>query len=161
VIGKPKLRRAILEQVICGEAGHRSIASLAVAAYTGGTHSPAAPVAKEGVVMIPMAVVGDPGNPSVGVIQTFGGPKGQFVDPPANKGNTGIYKSCSDAPAAPPPCLTVGGVSYTYGIGEFDITVSQYVTFLNTVDPRGKNLHDLYNDDMSPTVWPKYGSVRY
>jgi hypothetical protein len=137
-------------------------ASLAVAACTGGGHTPAASVAAQGgVVTIPMAVVGDPGNPSVGVVQTFGGPKGQFVDPPANKGNTGIYKNCSDAPAAPPPCLTVGGVSYTYGIGEFDVTVSQYVTFLNTVDPRGKNLHDLYNDDMSPTLWPKYGSVRY
>jgi hypothetical protein len=105
-----------------------------------------------------MAMVGDPGNPSVGVVQTFGGPKGDFVDPPKN---TGIYKNCSDAPKAPPPCLTVGGVGYTYGIGEFEITVSQYVTFLNTADPRGKNLHQLYNDDMSPTVWPKYGSIRY
>src|SRR5437879_3097578 len=118
-------------------------ASLAVAACTGGGHNPAASVvAKRGVVTVPMAMVGDPGNPSVGVVQTFGGPKGQFVDPPKN---TGIYKNCSDAPAAPPPCLTVGGVSYTYGIGEFEITVSQYVTFLNTADPRGKNLHDLYN----------------
>jgi formylglycine-generating enzyme required for sulfatase activity len=110
-----------------------------------------------------MATVGDPGNPSVGVIQSFGGPKGDFVDPPQNKGlkDTGIYKKCSEAPAAPPPCLTVGGVGYTYGIGEFATTVSQYVTFLNTADPNGKNLHDLYNDDMSPTIWPKYGSVRY
>jgi hypothetical protein len=136
-------------------------ASLAVTVCTGRTHNSPRQVGKRGVVTITMAMVGDPGNPSVGVVQTFGGPKGQFVDPPENKGNTGIYKNCSDAPAAPPPCLTVGGVSYTYGIGEFDITVSQYVTFLNTVDPRGKNLHDLYNDDMSPTVWPKYGSVRY
>ena len=118
-------------------------------------------VPKRGMVSITMALVGDPGNPSVGVIQTFGGPKGQFVDPPANKGSTGIYKSCTDAPAAPPSCLTVGQVNYKYGIGEFDVTVSQYVTFLNTVDPRGKNLHQLYNDDMDPTVWPKYGSVRY
>jgi len=118
-------------------------------------------VGKRGVITITMAIVGDPGNPSVGVVQTFGGPKGDFVDPPENKGSTGIYKSCSDAPPAPPPCLTVGGLNYTYGIGEFDVTVGQYVTFLNTVDPRGKNLHDLYNDDMSPTVWPMYGSVRY
>jgi hypothetical protein len=87
-------------------------------------------------IAIAMAMVGDPGNPSVGVIQTFGRPKGQFVDPP---GNTGIYKTCSDTPKAPPPCLTVGGVGYMYGIGEFDVTVSQYVTFLNTVDPRGRN----------------------
>ena len=121
----------------------------------------ASPVPQRDVVTITMAVVGDPGNPSVGVVQTFGGPKGDFVDPPQNRGSTGIYKSCADAPKAPPPCLTVGQVNYTYGIGKFDVTVSQYVTFLNTVDPRGKNLHELYNDDMSPTVWPEYGSVRY
>ncbi len=124
-----------------------------------GSGSAVASVARGGVVTIPMAIVGDPGNPSVGVIQTFGGPKGQFVDPPENKGNTGIYKTCGDAPAAPPPCLTVGGVGYTYGIGEFDVTVSQYVTFLNTVDPRGRNTLQLYFDDMSPTAWPQYGSV--
>jgi hypothetical protein len=108
-----------------------------------------------------MAMVGDPGNHSVGVIQSFGGPPGHFVDPPVTPKDTGIYKSCSDAPAAPPPCLTVGRVNYKYGIGEFDITVSQYVTFLNTVDPRGRNALQLYFDDMSPTAWPKYGSVGY
>jgi hypothetical protein len=111
-----------------------------------------------GVVTIRMAAVGDPGNPSVGVVQTFGGPKGQFVDPPKN---TGIYANCSEAPAAPPPCITVGQVGYEYGIGELEVTVSQYVTFLNTVDREGKNLHDLYIDNMSPTVWPQYGSVTY
>ena len=90
------------------------IAGLAVAACTSGTHNPPPAVTKGGVVTIQMAMVGDPGNPSVGVIQTFGGPKGDFVDPPKN---TGIYKNCSDAPKAPPPCQTVGGVGYTYGIG--------------------------------------------
>jgi hypothetical protein len=53
------------------------------------------------------------------------------------------------------------GVSYTYGIGEFDVTVSQYVTFLNTVDPRGRNTLQLYFDDMSPTTWPQSGPVSY
>jgi formylglycine-generating enzyme required for sulfatase activity len=114
-----------------------------------------------GTVTITMATVGDPGNPSVGVVQTFGGPKGQFVEPPANAGSTGIYKSCSDAPSTAPSCLTVGGVDYTYGIGEFDVTVSQYVTFLNTVDPNGNNPHELYFEHMSPTAWPKYGSIRF
>ncbi|MSO40387.1 MAG: flavodoxin family protein [Solirubrobacterales bacterium] len=72
---------------------------------------------------IETATVGDPGNPSVGVVQTFGGPKGEFVDPP--KG-TGIYKTCGDAPAAPPPCITVGAVKDTFGIGEFEITDERY-----------------------------------
>ena len=40
-----------------------------------------------GEVTIRMATVGDPGNPSVGVVQTFGGPNGQFVDPPKNTGH--------------------------------------------------------------------------
>jgi hypothetical protein len=111
-----------------------------------------------GEITIAMAPVGDTSNPAVGVIQTFGGPKGQFVDPPTG---TGIYPTCSEAPAAPPPCLTVGAVNYDYGIGEFEVTVSQYVTFLNSVDQDGKNLHDLYFDHMSPTVWPMYGSVSY
>ena len=60
------------------------------------------------------------------MIQTFGGPQGQFVDPPEG---TGIYATCDDAPVAPPPCLTVGEVDYEYGIGEYEVTVSQYVTF--------------------------------
>ncbi|MGP0032941.1 MAG: hypothetical protein ACLPVF_20850 [Acidimicrobiales bacterium] len=121
---------------------------------------------KRGVVTIAMAMVGDPGNPSVGVLQTFattrGFTKGNVVSPPENTGSTGIYKSCAVAPVpAGFSCLTVGGVNYTYGIGEFDVTVSQYVTFLNTVDPRGRNALDLYFDDMNPVNWPQYGSVRY
>ena len=119
------------------------------------------PVSKRGVVTIPMAVVGDPGNPSVGVVQTFSGPKGDFVDPPKPPKETGIYKSCSEAPKTPLSCLTVGGVSYQFGVGEFAVTVSQYVKFLNTVDARGKNLHKLYFDEMSPTIWPRYGSISY
>jgi hypothetical protein len=122
------------------------------------TSSSSGRVGKLGVVTIQIATVGDPGNPSVGVVQSFGGPKGKFVDPPKN---TGIYKNCTAAPKAPPPCLTVGGVSYSYGIGEFETTVSQYVTFLNTVDPHGTNRLQLYFDDMSPTNWPRYGSIRF
>ena len=116
------------------------------------------PVEDRGVVTIRMAVVGEPGNPSVGVIQTFGGPPGNWVQPP--KG-TGIYKTCDDAPATQTSCLTVGSVDYEYGIGEYETTVSQYVTFLNTADPNGRNLRQLYIDNMSPTVWPQYGAISY
>jgi formylglycine-generating enzyme required for sulfatase activity len=109
-----------------------------------------------------MAIVGDPGNPSVGVWQVFKtvGTSGAGVTLPPNN-STGIYKSCADAPASAPSCLTVGGVKDTFGIGEFQITVSQYVTFLNTADPDGKNLRQLYEDHMNPTVWPKYGAIAY
>jgi hypothetical protein len=124
--------------------------------------SSALPIAKRGVVTIPMATVGDPGNPSVGVWQVFKtfGASGAGVTLPPDNG-TGIYKNCDAAPASAPSCLTVGGVEDTYGIGEFEITVSQYVTFLNTVDPDGKNLRQLYEDHMDPTAWPKYGSIAY
>ncbi len=115
------------------------------------------PEAKRSVLTIRTVTVGDPGNPSVGVVSAFGA-QGDFVNPPANGG---IYKSCSDAPPGPTNCLTVGGVDDTYEIGELEVTVNQYVAFLNTVDPDGTNPHDVYFDSMSPTVWPKYGSVRY
>src|SRR6478752_4947376 len=109
-----------------------------------------------------MEKVGDPGNQSVGVWQVFQAGRGwraRLTLPPNHY--TGIYKSCDDAPASAPSCLTVGGVKSTYGIGEFQITVSQYVSFLNTADPDGKNLRQLYEDHMNPTVWPKYGSIGY
>jgi hypothetical protein len=134
---------------------------VALSVYGSQSGATATSVPKRGVVTITMAMVGDPGNPSVGVVQSFGGPKDNFVEPPENTGSTGIYKTCADAPSSAPSCLTVGGVSYKYGIAEFDTTVAQYVTFLNTVDPRGRNALQLYFDDMSPTNWPKYGSISY
>jgi hypothetical protein len=118
----------------------------------------AANAASGATITIDMASVGDPGNPSVGVVQTFGLSNGTAARLPAG---TGIYANCSQAPTDAPSCLTVGAVSYTYGIGEFETTVSQYVAFLNTVDREGKNRRGLYFDNMSPTVWPQYGSVRY
>jgi formylglycine-generating enzyme required for sulfatase activity len=142
----------------CGSSSKSS----ATTASTATTSSASLPVAKRGVVTIPTAIVGDPGNPSVGVWQVFKtvGASGAGVTLPPNN-STGIYKSCSDAPGSAPSCLTVGGVKDTYGIGEFEITVSQYVTFLNTADPDGKNLRQLYEDHMNPTVWPKYGSIGF
>lgn len=115
---------------------------------------------KRGVITIQTATVGDPGNPSVGVVQTFktAGTPGPGVILPAG---TGIYPTCADAPANAPSCLTVGGVKKTFGIGEFEVTVSQYVTFLNTVDPVGKNLRQLYEDNMNSKVWPQYGPIGY
>ena len=109
---------------------------------------------------IRMAKVGDPGNHSVGVWQvfkTFGTSGAGTTLPPG----TGIYPSCDDAPASAPSCLTVGAVDYEYGIGEYEVTVDQYVTFLNTVDPEGRNEHELYLDNMSPTVWAQYGSISF
>jgi formylglycine-generating enzyme required for sulfatase activity len=129
---------------------------------TGTTSSSAPSVVPAGEVTIPMAVVGDPGNPSVGVWQVFktlGTSDASVTLPPDN--STGIYPTCADAPSTAPSCLTVGAVADTYGIGEFEITVDQYVTFLNTVDPDGKNLRKLYEDNMNSKVWPRYGPINY
>ncbi|MDA1008900.1 MAG: hypothetical protein O2800_07890 [Planctomycetota bacterium] len=54
----------------------------------------------------------------------------------------------------------VGAVSYDYEIGRFEVTVNQWVSFLNTVDPSGANVRGLWDVAMSPDTDPKYGSVR-
>ncbi len=56
-------------------------------------------------------------------------------------------------------CMKVGRVGYKYGIAETELTVAQWVTFLNTVDPKGRNKHHLWDAAQSSRVWPKYGSV--
>lgn len=56
-------------------------------------------------------------------------------------------------------CMSVGSVAYKYQIAETELTVSQWVTFLNVVDPGGKNKHHLWDAAQSSRVWPKYGSV--
>jgi|GEM_PF-413552 len=56
-------------------------------------------------------------------------------------------------------CMSVGRVGYKYRIAETELTVAQWVTFLNTVDPRGRNRHRLWDAAQSSRVWPKYGSV--
>lgn len=56
-------------------------------------------------------------------------------------------------------CMGVGSVPYTFDIGEVEITTSQWVSFLNTVDPTGANAHHLWDVAESAAVWPKYGSI--
>ncbi|HXS48124.1 MAG TPA: hypothetical protein VN756_11775 [Solirubrobacterales bacterium] len=89
--------------------------------------------------------VGAPGNPSVGIVP--------FAD--------AIYPSCAEAPQTGPACQEVGGVGYRYGIGQLEVTVSQWVAFLNTVDPAGRNRHHLYSADESSSTWPKYGQIDF
>ena len=101
------------------------------------------PTSSPGVVTIPMVEVTKPGNASVG-IKPF---------------KPGFYQDCSAAPSGLPHCLTVGSVGHPYMIGELETTVAQYVSFLNTVDPRGTNHYKLWVSNMSPSTWPKYGSI--
>ncbi len=51
-----------------------------------------------------------------------------------------------------------GAVSYSYSIGAYEVTNSQYVEFLNAKDPDGTSPLELYNSDMS---YPFYGGIAY
>jgi hypothetical protein len=91
--------------------------------------------------------IGSPNNPAVGVVP--------FTD--------GIYKTCAEAPAPKgpraPACMEVGGVAYSYGIGELEVTVAQWVAFLNTVDPMGTDRLELWSEDESGREWPRFGQI--
>lgn len=41
-----------------------------------------------------------------------------------------------------------GSVSYTYNIGKYEVTNSQYSSFLNAADPTGANANGIYNANM-------------
>src|SRR5689334_2472307 len=81
--------------------------------------------AKRATVNFKTVAVGARGNPSVGIVP--------FSD--------AIYQSCNGAPSG---CITVGGVDYGYRIGRLEVTVKQWVKFLNTVDPDGNAKRGLY-----------------
>jgi formylglycine-generating enzyme required for sulfatase activity len=88
-----------------------------------------------------------PGNPAVGIVP--------FTD--------AIYKSCGEAPEPKGPrapvCQMVGGVGYQFGVAKLEVTVGQWVAFLNTVDPSGNNRHRLYSETESGAEWPRFGQV--
>jgi hypothetical protein len=105
--------------------------------------SVAAASSKRAVVTVRTVEVGDRGNPSVGIVP--------FTD--------AVYQSCADAPQTSPPCQPVGGVNYAYRIGQLEVTVEQWVAFLNTVEPDGIDTHGLYDRTEGSSGWPKYGQI--
>lgn len=120
-----------------------ALAVMTVPALAGSSLAAAAP--PPAVLTLKTVTVGAPGNPAVGVVP--------FTD--------ALYRSCKEAPESSKECLMVGGVKYGYGIGRLEITVAQWVAFLNTVDPMGKNRHHLYSSTESSTAWPKYGQINF
>ncbi len=100
---------------------------------------------KGAVLNFKTVTIGAPGNPSVGIVP--------FTD--------AIYRSCSEVSQSEKECLTVGGVDYGYGLGQLEVTVKQWVAFLNTVDPLGRNRHHLYSSTESPSAWPKFGQIGF
>ena len=110
---------------------------------------PSTPVAAPAVLTFRTMDVGSPGNPAVGIVP--------FTN--------AIYKDCSTAPAPSgpraPECIEVGSVGYEYGIGEIEVTVGQWVDFLNTVDPSGTNRLKLYSETESGMEWPRFGQIDF
>jgi formylglycine-generating enzyme required for sulfatase activity len=98
---------------------------------------------RRAVVAVSTVEVGAPGNPSVAIVP--------FTD--------AIYESCADAPTGKAACQTLGGVGYRYGIGRLEVTVKQWVAFLNTADPSGRDRHDLYDATESGSAWPRFGQI--
>lgn len=124
-----------------------ALALAAFVALSAPAVSAAAP--KPAVLTFKTAKIGAAGNPAVGIVP--------FTD--------AIYRSCSEAPAPKGPrapvCQMVGGVKYGYGVAQLEVTVEQWVAFLNTVDPAGKNRHKLYSSNESSTAWPRFGSIDF
>ncbi len=122
---------------------HAMLGSSAAAA--GSRSSDQAAHGRGAVITVTTAKVGAPGNPAVGVVP--------FTD--------AVYRTCTDAPPTSSDCLMVGAVRDPYEIGQLEVTVGEWVAFLNTVDPAGRDPHGLYDRTESSSAWPKYGSVNF
>lgn len=120
-----------------------ALVALAVTAFLLSAPTGARAADRRAVVTLTTVDVGAPRNASVAVVP--------FTD--------AIYQSCADAPQTRAGCQTLGGVGYRYGIGRLEITVGQWVAFLNTVDPSGRDRHRLYDATESSSAWPKYGQI--
>ena len=102
------------------------------------------------VVSVRTVAIDSPGNKSVSIVP--------FTD--------AVYTSCAGVPEPVPapfgPCMAVGGVSNRYAIGELEITVAQYVAFLNTANFGLTNPPRLFNPAYeTATRWPRYGSINF
>lgn len=118
-----------------------ALALLALAAAALALLMPAG--ARAAAVTLTTVEVGAPNNPSVAIVP--------FTD--------AIYPSCADAPQTSRGCQTLGGVARPYAIGRLEVTVAQWVAFLNTADPSGRDRHRLYDASESGAAWPKYGQI--
>jgi hypothetical protein len=54
--------------------------------------------------------------------------------------------------------IGVGGAVPGCGL---EVTVSQWVAFLNTVNPQGTDPHHLYSSNESASAWPRYGQINF
>jgi formylglycine-generating enzyme required for sulfatase activity len=132
----------------CAPSCPKKLLTLAVASVaTAALLLPAGAVAtpKPAVLTLKTVRVGAAGNPSAAIVP--------FTD--------AIYRSCAEAPQTGPACQEVGAVKHSFGIGQLEVTVGQWVAFLNTVDPLGRNRHGLYSSTESGAAWPRFGQIDF
>ena len=127
----------------CGIGRLKSFALLAATSVAAISLAPAIASAKRADVTVKTVEVREPDNPSVAIVP--------FTD--------AIYQSCDDVDPPASDCISVGGVEDPYGIGQLEVTVKQWVAFLNTVDPAGLNKRRLYSPVQSSAHWPRFGSI--
>lgn len=95
----------------------------------------------DAVVKLRTVKIAEPGNPDVAIVP--------FSD--------AIYGSCADTTAT--DCMTVGSVPYPYRIGELEVTVDQWVKFLNRTDPKGRYGNNVYVGTEGSDQWPRFGQI--
>jgi hypothetical protein len=123
----------------------RGLVAIVAGALIAAAVPAAAGAASRATVVVKTVKVGSPGNPSVAIVP--------FTD--------AIYQSCADAPSTSTDCATVGDVGYRFRIGRFEVTVKQWVKFLNRADPTGSDPHNLYDKVQGSANWPKYGQINF
>jgi sugar lactone lactonase YvrE len=121
------------------------------------------PPVRPHVVSISTVTVASPSNPSAWIIPFY-----NDVYESSATCQAALPAVQAATQAAPDPavqkqastsCMEVGSVPYTFDIAETELTVAQWVVFLNTADPFGSNRHHLWDAPESSTVWPKFGSI--
>ncbi|WP_328376152.1 hypothetical protein OG372_06490 [Streptomyces sp. NBC_01020] len=144
LLSRARLSRAAL--VACGIPALLTPLALAGAGPAAGTPLPGSAARGGGsVITVTTVEVGRPGNRAIGVVP--------FTD--------AVYRSCADAPDTSKGCLMVGGVRHPYEIGQLEVTVDEWVAFLNTADPTGRDPHNLYDSTESSTAWPRFGQINF
>ena len=116
--------------------------------------------APRGQVTLQTVTVAAPNNASVWIIPFYNAVYATSADcNAALPGVDAATKTLQVQNASESTCMEVGSVPYTFNVGQTELTVTQWVTFLNTVDPLGANRHHLWDAAESSKVWPLYGSV--
>jgi len=102
------------------------------------------------VISVRTVSIDSPGNKSVSIVP--------FTD--------AVYPSCAGVPdPVPAPfgsCMEVGAVKNRYQIGELEVTVAQYVAFLNTANFGLTNPPRLFMPRFETAKsWPRFGSINF